>query len=170
MFSSAYAFLSKEARNVSQNVPDPSPFGDIAQIMAAVGQIGGAMYAAWAMGDGWGEKNKVLRKLIKEKAKGAIVGLLANLGGTAIGKKMANGLGAWGGGLVGGSVGAGAVGYLGGNSASDIARDIGLGVAQNGLNMARGAVGTMVSGFAVAAGFYGGTVEYLSDSAFSWWK
>lgn len=43
-------------------------------------------------------------------------------------------------------------------------------MAQSGLSFAQGPVAGLTAGIALGVGFYSGAVEYLAESAFTWWR
>jgi hypothetical protein len=167
MISAVWAWVS----SARSGVPEPSATGDVAAAFAALGQIIGAVYSAWTLGDGVSlSKNKPLKEIIKEKFWSALVAIVGSQLAGKLGETIANQFGAWVGGATGPLLVGIGYGIVTGADVIDVARDSALGLAQTGLNFVKGIAGLEVSGIAFGVGIYSGVVEYESDTAFNWWK
>ncbi len=144
---------------------------EFSALMALVGRMGGAGWAAMSMGDGV-VRNRNLHSLWKSQLRdvlpsalgGMIGGQLASGSESVWGIWATNGFGAAAGGAIGKMRPPGSMPW------GDMAQGILIDVAQGGLSFVTGVATGYTAGVALAAGFYAGAVEYLAETAFNWWK
>ncbi|MBX3410286.1 MAG: hypothetical protein KF859_10415, partial [Phycisphaeraceae bacterium] len=166
MMSASWGYLSSSRSHISAR----SSTGSISLAGQAIGQIAGAMYASWAMGDGWGANNQALWRNVSESVGLAGSTFVGGLLGAMVGGSAANAIGAWGVGAAGSGMGAGAFTAASGNSVGRVVFDVGVAICSTSLDMIRGVASAYTLGVSIGAGFYGGVVSYLADSAHDWWK